>query len=50
MSLQEVIESNRKAIEADAVNAHAVFAAQGTLVGVWGAIIAPMASGLQFSG
>jgi uncharacterized OsmC-like protein len=34
MSIEAVIADNRKAIEADAAQARAVFAAQGTLVGV----------------
>ena len=34
MSIEAVIAGNRKAIEADAAQAQAVFAAQGTLVGV----------------
>jgi uncharacterized OsmC-like protein len=34
MSIEAVIEGNRKAIEADAAQAQAVFAAEGTLVGV----------------
>jgi hypothetical protein len=34
MSIEAVIADNRKAIEADAAQAQAVFAAQGTLVGV----------------
>lgn len=34
MSLDTLIADTRKAITDDAANAHAVFAAQGTLVGV----------------